>query len=85
MVYVWCFVQCVYGVYLTFENNLSVIWCMYGAFMTKIIYIQRRITIHPFQNNLWLGFSSNKKATLMDKTVLKDTLLCVFEKEHFIV
>ena len=80
MVYVWCFVQCVYGVYLTFENNLSVIWCMYGAFMTKIIYIQRRITIHPFQNNRWLGLSSNNnKAALVDKTVLTAMLFFVWK------
>ena len=63
-----------------FLGNMVHVWCIHDQ-----DYIQRRITIHPFQNNLWLGFSSNKKATLMDKTVLKDTLLCVFEKEHFIV
>ena len=40
-------------------------------------YIQRRRTIHPFQNNRWLGLSSNKKTALVDKTVLKATLLCV--------
>ena len=46
-------------------------------------YIQRRRTIHPFQNNRWLGLSSNKKTALVDKTVLKATLLCVWKGELY--
>ena len=53
------------------------VWCIHDQ-----VYIQRRTTIHPFQieQQLW---SSNEKAVLVDNTVLKATLLCVWKGELY--
>ena len=65
-VHVWCISD-------LWEQFLSVVWCMYGAFMTKII--QRRTTIHPFLTDCL----SNRKAVWMNHMVLKATLFCVWK------